>query len=152
MPSRDRDLAHGASRTSGAMPPRTRHAKPARASAVHAKAPGAKTGQAALVTHLVVLVCVAGGVYIAWHQGTQGGGRGGVVAGGALLVAAAARLVLPTRLAGMLAVRNRMTDVVTLVVLGVSLLTAGLVLPGLWAAIRTRDNRGPPMKGKQGNV
>jgi TRAP-type mannitol/chloroaromatic compound transport system permease large subunit len=134
------------------MLPRTRHAKPARAGAVHAKAPGAKTAQAALVTHLVVLVCVAGGVYIAWHQGTQGGGRGGVVAGGALLVAAAARLVLPARLAGMLAVRNRMTDVVTLVVLGASLLTAGLVLPGLWAAIRTRDNRGPPMKGKQGNV
>jgi hypothetical protein len=52
----------------------------------------------------------------------------------------------------MLAVRHRMTDVVTLVVLGASLLTAGLVLPGLWAAIRTRDSRGPPMKGKQGNV
>ena len=147
MPSRDRDLAHGASGTSGAMPPRMRHAKPARAGAVHAK-----TGQAALVTHLVVLVCVAGGVYIAWHQGTRGGGRGGVVAGGALLVAAAARLVLPARLAGMLAVRNRMTDVVTLVVLGASLLTAGLVLPGLWAAIRTRDSRGPPMEGKQRNV
>ena len=82
--------------------------------------------------HLVVLVCVAGGVYIAWHQGTQGGGRGGAVAGGALLVAAAARLVLPARLAGMLAVRHRMTDVVTLVVLGAGLLTVGLVLPGLW--------------------
>jgi TRAP-type C4-dicarboxylate transport system permease large subunit len=143
MPSRDRDLARGASGTSGEMlRARTRHAKPARAGA----------SQAALVTHLVVLVCVAGGVYIAWHQGTQGGGRGGVVAGGALLVAAAARLVLPARLAGLLAVRNRMTDVVTLVILGASLLTAGLVLPGLWAAIRTRDNRGPPMKGKQGNV
>ena len=99
-----------------------------------------------------MLVCVAGGVYIAWHQGTQGGGRGGAVAGGALLVAAAARLVLPTRLAGMLAVRHRMTDVLTLVVLGASLLTVGLVLPGLWAAIRTRDSCGPPMKGKQGNV
>ena len=69
-----------------------------------------------------------------------------------MLVAAAARMVLPARLAGMLAVRNRMTDVVTLVVLGVSLLTAGLVLPGLWATIRTRDSRGPPMKGKQRNV
>jgi hypothetical protein len=108
--------------------------------------------QAALITHLVVLVCVAAGVYIAWHQGTQGGGRGGAIAGGALLVAAAARLVLPTKLAGMLAVRHRMTDVVTLVVLGASLLTAGLVLPGLWAAFRTRDSCGPPMKGKQRNV
>jgi hypothetical protein len=108
--------------------------------------------QTAVVTHLVVLVCVAAGVYIAWHQGTRGGGWGGVIAGGALLAAAAARLVLPTRLAGMLAVRHRTTDVVTLVVLGVSLLTAGLVLPGLWAAIHTRDRRGPPMKGKQRNV
>ena len=122
------------------MLPRTRHAKPARAGA----------SQASLITHLVVLVCVAGGGYIAWHQGTQGGGRGGVVAGGALLVAAAARLVLPARLAGLLAVRNRMTDVVTLVILGASLLTAGLVLPGLWAAIHARDSRGPPMKGKHG--
>ena len=147
MPSRDRDLAHGAPGTSEATPPRNRHAKPTSADAVLTK-----TGQAALVTHLVVLVCVAGGVYIAWHQGTQGGGRGGAIAGGALLVAAVARLVLPTRLAGLLAVRNRTTDVVTLVVLGASLLTAGLVLPGLWAAIHTRDSRGPPMKGKQRNV
>jgi hypothetical protein len=45
-----------------------------------------------------------------------------------------------------------MTDVVTLVILGASLLTAGLVLPVLWTAIRTRDSRGPPMKGKQRNV
>ena len=146
MPSRDRDLARGTLGTlgtSGATPPRKRHAKPASAGAVRSSA-----GQAAFVTHLVVLVCVAGGVYIAWHQGTQGGGWGGAIAGGALLVAAVVRLVLPARLAGLLAVRNRMTDVVTLVVLGASLLTAGLVLPGLWAAIRTRDSRGPPMKGK----
>jgi TRAP-type mannitol/chloroaromatic compound transport system permease large subunit len=142
MPSRDRDLAQGASGTSGTTPPRKRHAKPAPSG----------VAQAALVTHLVVLVCVAGGVYIAWHQGTQGGGRGGAIAGGALLVAAVARLLLPTRLAGMLAVRHRMTDVVTLVILGASLLTAGLVLPVLWTAIRTRDSRGPPMKGKQRNV
>jgi hypothetical protein len=59
-----------------------------------------------------------------------------VVAGVALLVAAAVRLAVPTRLAGLLAVRHRATDVVTLVVLGVSLLTAGLVLPGLWVAHR----------------
>jgi len=99
-----------------------------------------------------VLVCVAAGVYIAWHQGTQGGGRGGAIAGGALLVAAAARAVLPARLAGMLAVRNRATDAVTLIVLGACLLATGLVLPGLQAAVRTRDSRGPPMKGKHGNV
>jgi hypothetical protein len=85
-----------------------------------------------VVAHLVVLVCVAAGIYIAWHQGSHGGGRGGVVAGVALLVAAVARLALPARLAGLLAVRHRATDVVTLTVLGVSLLIVGLVLPGLW--------------------
>ena len=85
-----------------------------------------------MVAHLVVLVCVAAGIYIAWHQGSHGGGRGGVVAGVALLVAAVARLALPARLAGLLAVRHRATDVVTLTVLGVSLLIVGLVLPGLW--------------------
>jgi hypothetical protein len=86
---------------------------------------------AALVPHLVVLVCVAAGIYIAWHQGSHGGGRGGAIAGVALVVAAVIRLVLPTRLAGLLAVRHRATDVATLLVLGVSLLVAGLVLPGL---------------------
>jgi hypothetical protein len=114
MPSRDRDLAPQATI------PRTSHAKPAQAPAV----------QAAMIPYLVVLVCVAAGIYIAWREGSHGGGRGGEVAGGALLVAAVTRLVLPTRLAGLLAARHRATDVITLIVLGVSLLTAGLVLPG----------------------
>ena len=112
-----------------------------------------------MIPYLVVLVCVAAGIYIAWHEGSHGGGRGGAVAGGALLVAAVTRLVLPTRLAGLLAARHRATDVITLIVLGVSLLTAGLVLPGLRVADRTRSAQGPhegrcaqsggpPMKGK----
>jgi hypothetical protein len=92
-----------------------------------------------------------------------------VVAGVALLVAAAARLALPARLAGLLAVRHRATDVVTLIVLGVSLLTVGLVLPGLCVDCHKRPPRGrttgprtmgsaqgtsggSPMKGKQRNV
>jgi hypothetical protein len=120
MPSRDRDRA-----TDAMVVP-----------ASHAKPPGPQVSSAALVPHLVVLICVAAGIYIAWHQGSHGGGRGAVVAGVALLVAAAVRLAVPTRLAGLLAVRHRATDVVTLVVLGVSLLTAGLVLPGLWVAHR----------------
>jgi drug/metabolite transporter (DMT)-like permease len=121
MPSRDRDRA-----TDAMVTP-----------AGHAKSAGPQASSAALVPHLVVLVCVAAGIYIAWHQGSHGGGRGGVVAGVALLVAAAVRLAVPTRLAGLLAVRHRATDVVTLVVLGVSLLAVGLVLPGLWVAHRT---------------
>jgi multisubunit Na+/H+ antiporter MnhB subunit len=90
--------------------------------------------QAGTVPHVVVLVCVAAGIFIAWHQGSHGGGQGGVVAGVALLVAAVVRLALPARLAGLLAVRHRATDVATLAVLGVSLLTVGLVLPGLRAS------------------
>ena len=68
-------------------------------------------------------------MYIAWRQGSAGGGEGGVVGGAALLAAAVARLLLPARLAGLLATRNRATDVITLTVLGAGLLVAGLVLP-----------------------
>jgi hypothetical protein len=89
-----------------------------------------------------VLVCVAAGIYIAWHQGSHGGGLGGVVAGVALLAAAAARLALPARLAGLLAVRHRATDVVTLIILGVSLLAVGLVLPGLCVDRHKRPAQG----------
>jgi hypothetical protein len=54
-----------------------------------------------------------------------------VVAGSALLLAAVLRLVLPGKLVGLLASRRRLTDVLTLTVLGVGLLVAGLVLPRL---------------------
>jgi len=148
MPSRDRDLASrvpgssGSPGASGAMIPRASHARPGQAQPGQAQPAQPPASWAALVPHLVVLVCVAAGIYIAWHQGSHGGGRGGVVAGAALLVAAVARLMLPTRLAGLLAVRHRATDVVTLTVLGVSLLTAGLVLPGLCVDRRKRPAQG----------
>jgi hypothetical protein len=61
-----------------------------------------------------------------------------VIAGAALLVAAVARLALPAKLIGLLAVRHRGTDAVTLLALGICILTVGLVLPGLRAAIHTR--------------
>jgi hypothetical protein len=78
---------------------------------------------------LAVIVVAVAGVYIAWRQGSAGGGEGGVVGGVALLAAAVARLLLPARLVGLLATRKRATDVITLTVLGASLLIAGLVLP-----------------------
>ncbi len=78
---------------------------------------------------LAVLVVAIAGVYIAWRQGSAGGGEGGVVAGFALLVGAVARLLLPARLAGLLATRKRTTDVITLTVFGAGVLVAGLVLP-----------------------
>jgi hypothetical protein len=81
------------------------------------------------IPYLVVLVCVAAGVYISWHQGSAGGGKGGIVGGIALLVAAVIRLVLPARFAGLLGTRRRVTDVLTLTIFGTGLLAAGLVLP-----------------------
>ncbi|HZC39511.1 MAG TPA: DUF3017 domain-containing protein [Streptosporangiaceae bacterium] len=78
--------------------------------------------------YLVVLACVAGGLVWTWQD--PAGTRGGTLAiAGALFVAALARLVLPEERAGMLASRKRYMDVVTLAVLAVGLLAAGLVLP-----------------------
>jgi Protein of unknown function (DUF3017) len=82
-----------------------------------------------VIPYLAVLLCTIAGVYVAWHQGSAGGGKGGVVGGVALLVAAVMRLVLPARLVGLLGTRNRAIDVLTLAIFGAGLLIAGLVLP-----------------------
>jgi hypothetical protein len=107
-------------------------------------------GMVGVVVYLVVLVCTIAGVYIAWHQGSAGGGRGGVVAGAALLVAAVVRLALPNRLAGLLASRHRVTDVLVLTAFGTALLIAGAVLPSLGRLSIQGRMAGPPMKGKYG--
>jgi hypothetical protein len=86
-------------------------------------------GIVAVIPYLVVLVCVVAGLYIAWSQGSTGGGRGAVICGIALLVAAIVRLALPARLVGLLGTRKRVTDVLTLAVLGAGLVAVGLVLP-----------------------
>jgi len=97
----------------------------------HRARPGRPPRVAIVVPYLAVLVLVAAGVYISWHQGSQGGGLGGMITGAAFLIAATVRLALPRPLAGLLASRNRATDVVTLAIFGVCLLVLGLVLPGL---------------------
>lgn len=107
----------------------------------HADRP--RVGPGSMIPYLAVLVGVVAGVYISWHQGSHGGGQGGVIAGVAFVVAAGIRLVLPAKLAGLLASRNRTTDVVTLVIFGACLLVFGLVLPRLGPAIRTRENGRP---------
>jgi hypothetical protein len=112
---------------------RPSHAAP-QAKAPQAKAAAKRVSEDARIVRVIpllaVLVVTFAGVYISWHQGSAGGGEGGVVAGAALLVAAAARLLLPSRLAGLLAMRKRANDVVTLTIFGTGLLVAGLVLPG----------------------
>ena len=98
-------------------------------------------GIVGVIPYLVVLICVVGGWYIAWNEGSAGG-RGAVVGGVALLIAAVARLVLPARLVGLLGTRKRVTDVLTLTVLGVGLIVAGLVLPQLGSAAASPAGRG----------
>jgi len=117
------------------MTPETRQARAGyRRPQVHRRNDSAPDSEEAgivrVIPLLAVLVVTIAGVYIAWHKGSAGGGEGGVVCGVALLVAAVARLLLPTRLAGLLAMRKRANDVVTLTLFGVGLLVAGLVLPG----------------------
>ena len=87
------------------------------------------TGFAGAIPLLAVLVVTIAGVYIAWHKGSAGGGEGGVIGGAALLAAAVARLLLPARVAGLLATRKRANDVATFAIFGIGLLVAGLVLP-----------------------
>lgn len=88
-------------------------------------------GLISVIPYLVVLVCTVAGVYIAWREGSAGGGRGGVIAGAALLVAAVVRLMLPARLAGLLVSRGRVADALVLTAFGAGLLVAGVVLPHL---------------------
>jgi hypothetical protein len=86
-------------------------------------------GIVAVVAYLAVLVCALAGIYLAWRDGTAGGGKGAVVTGVALLAGAVARVALPGRLAGLLGNRKRVTDVLTLTAFGAGLIVAGLVLP-----------------------
>jgi hypothetical protein len=95
------------------------------------QAPPARATLVGVVPYVAVLTVTAAGLYIAWHDGSDGGGRGGIVAGSALLVAAVVRLLLPRKLAGLLASRGRISDVLTLIVFGAGLLLVGLVLPRL---------------------
>jgi Protein of unknown function (DUF3017) len=112
---------------------RPSHASPRPAASAESKAVAKRVAEDASIVRVIpllaVLVVTVAGVYIAWREGSAGGGDGGVVGGAALLVAAVARLLLPTRLAGLLAMRKRANDVVTLTIFGVGLLVAGLVLP-----------------------
>jgi len=133
-----------------APPGSHRLGSPVRGSAATERPGDPPLGVIGVVPYFAILTVVAAGLYIAWHQGSAGGGRGGVVAGAALLVAAIARLLLPRKAAGLLASRGRVSDVLTLVVFGAGLLIAGLVLPRLGPLSAQGRMAGPPMKGKHG--
>jgi hypothetical protein len=72
---------------------------------------------------LVISGVAAGLVVIALHHFRWGN----LVIAGSLLAGALLRLVLPTRRAGLLAVRARFTDVVTMLVMGAGLLVLALI-------------------------
>jgi Protein of unknown function (DUF3017) len=112
------------------------------------QAPPSRASLVGVVPYLAVLTVTAAGLYIAWREGSDGGGRGGIVAGAALLAAAVVRLLLPRRLSGLLASRGRVSDVLTLIVFGAGLFLAGLVLPRLGPPAKPGRMAGPPMKGK----
>ena len=75
---------------------------------------------------LVVLSGLAVGVVLVWVQHWR---RGAFVMGAAVLLASGLRLVLPQRLAGLLAVRGRAFDVCCTVVVGAAIIVLALLVP-----------------------
>jgi hypothetical protein len=78
------------------------------------------------LVYLAVLAATAVGVGLVvlgpWRLGLS-------VVGGALLLGAASRLVLPRAEAGMLGVRSRAIDVLTLTAVGAALIVLAVVIP-----------------------
>jgi hypothetical protein len=99
--------------------------RPARASADRGESEARGLGW---LPYLLVLAGVAAGMFIAW-QGSRRATPGIAVVGCSLLAAALARLVLPDRLAGLLASRRKAFDVLAFAVLGAALLAVVLSLP-----------------------
>jgi hypothetical protein len=87
----------------------------------------AQERRAGLVSELPLTMVIAGAgaglVVIAMHHFRWGN----LIIGGSLLFAALLRLVLPTRQAGLLVVRGRLTDVVTMAAIGGALLLLAFV-------------------------
>jgi len=75
---------------------------------------------------------------------------GAAFAGSVMLVAALARLVLPERVAGMLACRHRYLDAATLALLGLGVVVVGLLVPppALVPGLATRDLVYPISEGR----
>ena len=89
---------------------------------------GSEAGGVSWLPYLMVLAGVAAGIVVAWH-GSKHAAAGAAVVGGSLLAAALARLVLPSRYAGLLASRRKASDVLAFAVLGAAVLAVVLSLP-----------------------
>ncbi len=82
----------------------------------------------AWLPYLIVLAGVAVGMFVAW-QGSRYAGRGAGLVGCSLLAAGLARLILPSRYAGLLTTRRKASDVLTFAVFGAAVLAVALMLP-----------------------
>jgi hypothetical protein len=88
-----------------------------------------RTGTGGWLAYLVVLGFVAADLVWLWAGGAHAAKGGTLALAGAMFVAALARLVLPESRVGLLASRKRVTDVITMAVLGTGLLAAVLLSP-----------------------
>ncbi len=78
-------------------------------------------GGLAWLPYLIVLAGVGAGMFVTW-QGSQYASRGAGIIGASLLAGALFRLILPARYAGLLSSRRKASDVLTLAVLGATVL------------------------------
>jgi hypothetical protein len=85
-------------------------------------------GALSVLPYLLVLAGVGAGVFVAF-QGGRATARGAGIVGTALLIAGLLRLALPPRLAGSLASRSKVIDVLAFLVLGGGVLGLAIWLP-----------------------
>jgi len=89
----------------------------------------ARPGAVGWLAYLVVLSFVAADLVWLWAGGAHAAKGSTLALAGTMFAAAFARLVLPESVAGLLASRKRVTDVVTMAALGTGLLAAVLLSP-----------------------
>ena len=82
----------------------------------------------AWLPYLIVLAGAAAGMFIIW-RGSKYAGPGAGLIGASLLAGALARLILPTRYAGLLASRRKASDVLALAAFGAAVLIVAISLP-----------------------
>jgi hypothetical protein len=78
------------------------------------------------VPYLIVLAGVAYGLATVWERHAA---HGAELIGGSLLAAGLARLLLPSRLGGLLSSRRKASDVLAFTVFGAGVLAVALLLP-----------------------
>src|ERR1700749_3636878 len=110
-----------------AMPPaghRATRRRPSRAADGEATA----VGGLAWLPYLIVLACVAVGMFVVW-LGSKYAGLGAAIVGCSLLAGGLFRLVLPARDAGLLSSPPKASDVLAFAAFGAAVLAVAIALP-----------------------